>query len=407
RRAARWAEMARKKSAWRRAIAPRRLRWSASRALVFAAPSLRRPLNFHGRARSYEAAARREIFEDAHVVERPLSEAERRFVQERARANDGSAVEAYWQAPWRFSVRYFELSDVEMLAHTGCLADSGGAGLLTETGAPENWNRDKIALLSKSAPVEGTALPVRRYSNYFHFMLEAALPLTAYLERHGPGVDAVTLVSAPGSAGFVAPTLDALARRYGARHLPLRRGAKAPLERAVVWRRSSPCSDWPMARRETAQALRAALLDEAPAMRGGEGRRLYLRRSGAKIRNLQNAAEVSALAAAHGFETLEPSAGNLMDQARVTGEASQILAVHGAALANLIFAPKGSRVVEILASDFCKSVYLMLSRQLDLDHHLVVGGAGDYRQNFAADLTAVEAALAAPEPSTSGRASLR
>lgn len=399
--------MARKKSAWRRAIAPRRLRWTASRALVAAAPFLRRPLNFHGRARSFEAAAAREIFEDAHVVERPLSDAERRFVEERARPNDGPAVAAYWQAPWRFSVRYFELSDVEMLAHTGCLADRRSAGLLTETGDPENWNRDKIALLRETDPVEGIALPVRRYSNYFHFMLEAALPLTAYLERHGGGEDAVTLVSAPGSAGFVAPTLNALARRYGARHLPLRRGAKAPLERAVVWRRSSPCSDWPMARRETAQALRAALLDAAPATESGECRRVYLRRGGAKIRNLENAAALDALAASHGFETLEPSARNLTDQARLAGEAAQILAVHGAALANLIFAPPGARVVEILASDFCKSTYLMLSRQMALDHHLVVSGAGDFRQNFVADLEAVEAALAAPSPLTPEQASVR
>lgn len=386
--------MARKKGRLRQELSPRRLRWRASRALIAAAPFLRRPLNFHGSAVSIEAAAERMLFEDVLLIDRPFGQDEIDFIETRCGEHDGAAAPEYWLSPWRFSTAYHLLNDVEMLSHTGCLADRAGRGLVTWDGQPENWNRDKIALLSDAAPVEGVSLTVRRYTNYFHFMLEAAMPLVAYFEHEARAEGPHSIVSAPIAAGFVRETLQAIAKRYGAGFIEQKKGEKARLERAVAYIRRSPCSDWPMARPETAAALRDALLAHfGQSLDPAARRRLYLRRGQAKIRNLANGAALEAMALERGFEVLEPAAFNLADQARLPAESEKILAVHGAALANLLFARPGAEVVEIFAEDFCKSVYMMLARQLGLRHRRVLSGAGDYAQNFEADLEAVAAAL--------------
>lgn len=385
--------MARDKSDWRRAIAPRELRWRASRALVAAAPALRRPLNFYGAAISMEQAATAHLLTETHTVTEGFTEAEQRFVQERCRKHDGPAREAYWRAPWTYATDFHLISEVEMLGHTGVLAAPAAGALISETGQAENRNRDKIALLKTGAAPAERALPVRRYSNYFHFMLEAALPLTAYLEVHG-GAGPHVIVSPPIGPGFIRGTLEALSARYGARLIELRADEKIPLAEAVAWRRTTPCSDWPMARRETAAALQAALLAW-----GGErldpeaGRRLYLRRGKEKIRNLTNAEAVDRLAAEKGYEVLEPASKNLARQAALPAGADRIFAVHGTALANLIFAKRGAVVTELFAEDFCKSVYMNLCRQLGLTHQAVLSPPGDYRQNFEANLAGLTAAL--------------
>ena len=387
--------MGRKKSALRRAVSPRQLRWRASRALICAAPFLRRPLNFHGSAVSIAEAAQTHLFEDAMIVDRPFDEAETRFVAERAREHDGPAEPEYWRAPWRFSVDYHLLGAVEMLSHTGCLADLQGRGLVTTDGAQENWNRDKIALLSSAAPVEAVALPVRRYTNYFHFMLEAAMPLVAYFEHPARAFGPHAIVSAPISAGFVRDTLKAIAQRYQAAFVELSPRSKVRLEKAVAYVRRSPCSDWPMARPETASALRGALLSYFGSETNPDPvRRLYLKRGHGKIRNLTNAADLDALAMRRGLEILEPASENLLQQIKFAAEAELILAVHGAALANLLFAKPDAEVVEVFSEDFCKSVYLMLARQLGLRHRPVICGAGDYRQNFQIDLEKLDSVLA-------------
>ena len=386
--------MARKKSKLRRAISPRHLRWMASRALISAAPALRRPLNFHGRAISVAAAAERLLFEDAMVVDRPFSAEDVDFIRSSCREHDGPAEPDYWAAPWRFSTAYYLLNDVEMLSHTGCLADVAGRGLISADGAPENWNRDKLALLRAADPIAGTALTVRRYTNYFHFMLEAAMPLVAYFE-HADKLDGPhSIVSAPVGPGFARETLKAIAARYGARLVELPKGSKARLENVATYVRRTPCSDWPMARPETAAALRDALLAHfGRQIDPSAGRRLYLRRGASKIRNLRNDDDFTALATEDGFEILEPASANLADQVQRTAEADRILAVHGAALANLIFARPGAALVEVFAQDFCKSVYMMLARQLGLTHFRVVSGPGDYQQNFTADLPKIKSQL--------------
>jgi hypothetical protein len=78
---------------------------------------------------------------------------------------------------------------------------------------------------------------------------------------------------------------------------------------------------------------------------GGRKRRIYLTRRGYS-RTLTNEAEIEAILAAHGFETIDP--------ARDTGalaacaNAEIILGVDGSNLANLAFAPAKAHILEVL-----------------------------------------------------------
>ena len=74
-------------------------------------------------------------------------------------------------------------------------------------------------------------------------------------------------------------------------------------------------------------------------------------------------------------------------------EASHIIAVHGAGLANLIFAPKGARVLEIFPENFTKSTFAWMAARLGLDYQWIVGSKGNYDQIFSLDREIFSVAL--------------
>jgi len=74
--------------------------------------------------------------------------------------------------------------------------------------------------------------------------------------------------------------------------------------------------------------------------------KLYLRR-GAGRRRLVNETNIEAALAEMGFVSIEPGRLTVSEQAKSLGLARCIVAPHGAALTNLIFAPAGARVLEL------------------------------------------------------------
>ena len=98
---------------------------------------------------------------------------------------------------------------------------------------------------------------------------------------------------------------------------------------------------------------------------------------------------MAALDAA-GFETFEPASGNHREQVETFRNADVVVAVHGAALTNLMFCRPGTLVVELFAEDHVKSTYLWLAHRLGLRHVAVVGTPGDLNQGFPLFLRARE-----------------
>jgi capsular polysaccharide biosynthesis protein len=120
-----------------------------------------------------------------------------------------------------------------------------------------------------------------------------------------------------------------------------------------------------------------------------ETRLLYLSRAGSKLRSPLNEQGLEQALAERGAEIFTAADGNHPEQiARFRG-ADCIVSVHGAGLTNLVFARPGTRVIEIFPSNFVKSPYWRLARQLGLHYTPVIGGPGDYDQRFEVDVSAV------------------
>ncbi|MCA9259617.1 MAG: glycosyltransferase family 61 protein [Planctomycetales bacterium] len=151
-----------------------------------------------------------------------------------------------------------------------------------------------------------------------------------------------------------------------------------------------PSFPGPAALRELSERLTTAL----GATNVAGGRRLYISRRHARTRRVRNEASLERLLHGQGFHTALMEQHNLAEQCRLVREADVIVAVHGAGLANLLFARPGTRIVEIVpAGRYNATLYPELSRLLGLDHRIVSAPTARTRQVLTAPLDDVARAV--------------
>jgi capsular polysaccharide biosynthesis protein len=97
-------------------------------------------------------------------------------------------------------------------------------------------------------------------------------------------------------------------------------------------------------------------------------RRIYLCRQDAATRQLVNEAECASLLARWGFERMLPSQMTLDEQIGCCREAEAIVAVHGAALTNMLFAPAGAKVIEIFTPAYPTTFFALLAHVCGVKH---------------------------------------
>ncbi len=100
-------------------------------------------------------------------------------------------------------------------------------------------------------------------------------------------------------------------------------------------------------------------------------RRLFLVREEATHRRLLGADRLRDALAERGFTAVDPGRRGVADQVRLFARAEVVVAPHGAAMANLAFAPAGCRVVEIASEAWPRTYFRDQARALGLDHHTV------------------------------------
>lgn len=102
-------------------------------------------------------------------------------------------------------------------------------------------------------------------------------------------------------------------------------------------------------------------------------RRFYFPREGK--RSAANAGEIAERMAAHGFETVDPT--KTPDIVQLLGEAGYVAGIHGASLANLVFCPPGTRVLEIMPTDisehYNRAFYYTLCASGEMPYGVVIG----------------------------------
>lgn len=110
----------------------------------------------------------------------------------------------------------------------------------------------------------------------------------------------------------------------------------------------------------------------APKKQAGS-RRLFLSRKAAPCRRIVNEEALERLLMKEGFECIEPGHLTLTEQIALFGQASIIVAPHGAGLSNLLFCPSETRVLEMLTPRYLAPHYWILSNLLGLRYAFLVG----------------------------------
>jgi len=96
--------------------------------------------------------------------------------------------------------------------------------------------------------------------------------------------------------------------------------------------------------------------------RASNGRKLYLSRRGASVRRLVNEDAIEHLMKTNGFEVLVPEEMGFDEQVQACSEAAVIVAAHGDAMANMVFASAGTLIIELACADFKGSAMRMLAK---------------------------------------------
>jgi hypothetical protein len=132
-------------------------------------------------------------------------------------------------------------------------------------------------------------------------------------------------------------------------------------------------------------------------------RRFFISRRAATRRRLQNEDRCWQLLASRGYERVVMEDHPFRDQVALMREAAAVVALHGAGLANILWAPEGLQVMEIADVTFPNPQYYALAETLGHDYWLLRGQAvGDLRpgqHDLSIDLEEVEWVLGRVEAS--------
>lgn len=124
-------------------------------------------------------------------------------------------------------------------------------------------------------------------------------------------------------------------------------------------------------------------------------RRFYISRSRTPKRRIGNEMEIESALVQEGFETVHLEEMTFGQQVELFSRADEIVAPHGAGLANLVWVKSHSRVLEIFPNRFFNDCYARLAVSRSLNYHHVTCKP-DANSHGAVDLDQIMAWLSGP-----------
>jgi capsular polysaccharide biosynthesis protein len=122
--------------------------------------------------------------------------------------------------------------------------------------------------------------------------------------------------------------------------------------------------DW----READEWLRDGILEAYQIDPKGPTRRLFLSRRLASSRRVINEPLVEEYLEQFGFETCMPEALTFREQVELFSQAQVVVSIHGAGLTNILFAPAGLIVVDMIPPSKMENAYLFWTMSVELRH---------------------------------------
>ena len=126
-------------------------------------------------------------------------------------------------------------------------------------------------------------------------------------------------------------------------------------------------------------------------------RRVYISRALAPGRRVQNEPQILPLLARHGFEVVHAEKLSFEQQVALFSSAQIVVAVHGAGLSNLVFAPAGARALELRSPTHTNECFRSVARHRGLDYHTLVMESGPTRNTVAGSGRYGDVVLQVPE----------
>ncbi|MDH7796120.1 MULTISPECIES: glycosyltransferase family 61 protein [unclassified Beijerinckia] len=387
--------MAGKKSVLRRTLNVRWLRWAGMRALVKIAPPL-------GRAFSFPLVSRAAVENAARVIENvaepfglTASAAQVETILRPAMANDLGDTSTYPQGRSTLFSQGAILEGCDIAGHTNTILRRSDTALMHFRDGTPDWNLAKPVRLRERRIPPGLYRVCESGSHYFHFIANDVLPLLHYLDHFHPKGEILNVVHSSGEATFKREGLRALAAAYPDVRLVEMQPDEKLTGGSVLWLiRIAATHEWLPVDRAEADRWRDILLAHYPSRPETQAAsRIFVGRGKSKLRRLTNESDIAAMLAADGFQSFAPDANDQRGQIEAFRDADVIVAVHGAALTNILFCRPGTRIVEIFPGNFIKSPYFWLSRRLGLDYSAVFGGKGDYWQAFSVEPALLQAEI--------------
>ena len=276
--------------------------------------------------------------------------------------------------------------DCAVLGHVGAVTRIGdGAVLYRRAARAPNWNLAKPKRLKSRHFGSGLVTSLLGTKQYYHFF-EKLLPLLGYLDQHHSADRPLTVLVPALGPPFQWPICKAIEAAYpGVEFVSLAVGERAEVDRYLWLYDLADNAEWLPVTARAAARLGAVLRASYGLPKPAGGELLFVSRGRTPLRRLMNEAELEAIAAHRGFRRFEAMATDHREQVRRFGNADVIVAVHGAGLANLLFARPGAVVIEMFPGNFIKSTYLWLSSRLNLRHYPLIGSYGNYDQDFQVD----------------------
>ncbi|KAA2235231.1 glycosyltransferase family 61 protein [Salinarimonas soli] len=276
------------------------------------------------------------------------------------------------------------LADVLVPGHTLLPVDGRTGRLLSIYGGGHvNWGRAYPAPASlRRAALPGFAWAVPSVHNYYHLLVEHILPVVDELIRHreqyrGVPVTVIGSERLPtvrfflGLLADVGIQVDVVEANAFTTWCPERYLFCKPVSATVE--------------HFYAYAEAVGILKEAIERRSGRvrpSRRIYIPRTGTRIRRLATEEALVEQLAARGFAAFGATWSNTAQQVEAFMGAREIVSVHGAALTNLIWASPEAQVVELFPENARKTTYLHMAAQHGQAYACVIGGPEDGRQDF-------------------------
>lgn len=104
-------------------------------------------------------------------------------------------------------------------------------------------------------------------------------------------------------------------------------------------------------------------------------RKIYVTRKKANHRKIINEKRLIDLLQSKGFEIIDFADYSIPEQAKIVSETKILITIHGAGLANLIFASPKMKLIEILEDTFVNVNYWFYSNLMNVQYHYYTGKA--------------------------------